>query len=588
MNQENRNLLLAMVLSVAVLFAFDQFVAKPQRQLDAQRAQAAKVQKQEEALHPIAPPLTRDQALTLAPRVKVDAPEVDGSISLMGARIDDLNLKNYRVTLDASSPEVTLLSPQAVSDGYFTYLGWADSGGGSVGLPGPDSVWTQTSQGALTPQNPLTLHYETPDGLSFDRTITIDEHFMFSVKDVVTNKSATARTIAPYGSIRRTGVPKDAGKSAIVFEGLMGIFNDKLTDRKYRDLVKGDKNFNATGVQGWLGVSDHYWLTALIPGHGEAFDPQLTLRKIDGKDVFESSFLGVGRAVAPGATLTEETKVFSGAKRVALLNDYKKQFNIASFEKAVDWGNFWFFTKPIFSLLTYFEKLVGNFGVAILMLTVVVKAIFFPLVNQSYVAMSKMRKLQPKMEEINKNFGSDPQKMQQETMALYAKENVNPLAGCLPMLIPIPVFYALYKTLTVTIEMRHAPFFGWIKDLSARDPSNAFNLFGLLPFDPTHLPFVGPMLWIGILPLMYGVTMWLLQSLSPPPPDPVQRQVIGLMPIMFTIMFSSFAAGLVIYWTWSNFLSIVQQYVIMRRNGVETEIDKWLRERRGQPAPANE
>jgi len=525
--------------------------------------------------------------LAATPRVIIDAPEVDGSISLRGARLDDLHFKNYREQLAATSPEVTLLSPQDSPGGYFTFVGWTDANG-ATGLPGPDTIWTQISQGPLTPQSPLTLRYQAPDGLVFDRTVSIDEHFMFSVKDVVANPSGVARTLYPYGAIRRTGIPKDAGKNAIVFEGLMGVFNEKLTDRKYHDLAKGDKNLELTGTQGWLGVSDHYWLTALIPASGAQFDAKLAVRKTDGVNNFEASFIGASRTLAPGATLTEETKIFSGAKRVDLLNDYKKRFGIASFEKAVDWGNFWFFTKPIFSLLSYFEKLVGNFGIAILMLTVVVKAIFFPLVNQSYVAMSKMRKLQPKMEEIKKKHSKDPQKMQQETMALYAKEKVNPLAGCLPMLVPIPVFYALYKTLTVTIEMRHAPFFGWIKDLSARDPSNMFNLFGLLPFDPTSIPLIGPMLWIGILPLLYGVTMWLLQSLSPPPPDPIQRQVIGLMPIIFTIMFASFGAGLVIYWTWSNFLSILQQYLIMRRNGVETEFDKWLRERRGLPAPASE
>jgi YidC/Oxa1 family membrane protein insertase len=587
MTQENRNLILAMILSVAVLFAFDHFVAGPQRKIDAQRAQAAKVEQQVALTKPAVPQLDRGQVLAASPRVTIDAPEVDGSISLRGARLDDLHFKNYRERLEATSPEVTLLSPQDSPGSYFTFLGWTDASGAG-GLPGPDTLWTQTSQGALTPQNPLALRYQAPDGLVFDRTITIDDHFMFSVKDVVTNPSGVSRTLYPYGAIRRAGIPKDAGKNAIVFEGLMGVFNEKLTDRKYHDLAKGDKNLELTGTTGWLGVSDHYWLTALVPASGAQFDAKLAARKADGANNFEASYIGASRTITPGATLTEETKIFSGAKRVDLLNSYKKQFNIASFEKAVDWGNFWFLTKPIFSLLTYFENLVANFGVAILMLTVVVKIIFYPLMNQSYVAMSRMRKLQPKMEEIKKKHGKDPQKMQQETMALYAKEKINPLAGCLPMLVPIPVFYALYKTLTVTIEMRHAPFFGWIKDLSARDPSNMFNLFGLLPFDPTGIPLIGGLLWIGILPLLYGFTMWLLQSMSPPPPDPIQRQVIGLMPFIFTIMFASFAAGLVIYWTWSNFLSIIQQYVIMRRNGVETEFDKWLRARRGQPAPASE
>ncbi|MET0544987.1 MAG: membrane protein insertase YidC, partial [Caulobacterales bacterium] len=530
---DQRNLILAMVLSVGVLLAYDMLWIQPQQKAAQERARAVQTEQQAAAPQaPLAPPkITRTEALSAAPRVKLDAPEIDGSISLKGARLDDLSLKNYRVEQTPSSAEVTLLNPQAVDGGYFAVLGWTETGAAAGNLPSADTLWTQTSQGDLTPQNPLTLQYNSPDGLVFNRTISVDDHFMFAVTDTVTNNSGAARVLFPYGLIRRTGIPPGAGKNAIVFEGLLGVFNDKFEDRKYQELAKGDKNLKVSSTGGWMGVSDHYWLTALIPGGAEKFDAEITVRNIDGKQIFEANYMANGRTIAPGATTTEQSKIYAGAKRVALLNDYKKQFNIPSFEMAVDWGMFWFFTKPLFYALAYFEKLVSNFGIAILMLTVVVKAIFFPLVNQSYVAMSKMRKLQPKIEELRKKYGKDPQKLQQETMGLYGKEKVNPLAGCLPMLIPVPVFYALYKTLTVTIEMRHAPFFGWIKDLSAKDPTTICNLFGLLPFDPTQWPLIGSFLAIGVLPLLYGVTMWILQSLSPPPPDPIQRQVIGLMPI---------------------------------------------------------
>jgi YidC/Oxa1 family membrane protein insertase len=572
---DTRNLILAMVLSVGVLLAFDFFWMKPQQKAAQQRAQSVAAQQAAAPQAPVLPPqIARAQALSGVTRVPIDAPELDGSIALTGARLDDLNLKNYRRTIKPDSPEVTLLNPDGAKGAYYAVVGWTETGAAGASLPGPDTVWTQVSSGALTPQNPLKLQYRTPDGLQFDRTITVDSHFMFDVADTVTNQSGAARTIYPYSLIRRHGVPEDMTKSPIVHEGLVGVLNGTLVEHVYKKLQKGEAGGKLTSTGGWLGFSDHYWLTALIPGGAEKIDAEMTMRTIGADQIFETNFMGAPKSVAPGASVSEDTKIYSGAKRVQQLDEYKKQFGITDFEKAVDWGHFWFFTKPLFYSLAFFERLVGNFGLAILMLTVCVKAIFFPLVNQSYVAMSRMKKLQPKIEELRAKHGKDPQKMQQEMMGLYAREKVNPLAGCLPMLIPIPVFYALYKTLMVTIEMRHAPFFGWIRDLSARDPTSVFNLFGLLPFDPATLPLIGPFLAIGVLPLLYGLTMWALQSLSPPPPDPVQRQVIGMMPILFTFMFSGFAAGLVIYWTWSNMLSIAQQYVIMRRNGVETEFDK--------------
>ncbi|MGE3866384.1 MAG: membrane protein insertase YidC, partial [Hyphomonadaceae bacterium] len=396
--------------------------------------------------------------------------------------------------------------------------------------------------------------------------------------------------------VRRHGLPEDFIASGIVHQGLTGVLGPQqlLEEVKYdkarkhaEQKAKGEKLadtplFTAEGRGGWLGVSDHYWLTALIPDQQETiratYDSTQTAAYVD----YRVDYVGNPRAIAPGAAIHYTQRFFAGAKRVDLLQNYEKTLGAPHFDKAVDWGNFWFLTRPFFTVLDYLGKWAGNFGIGILLTTILVKLLLFPLVNQSFDMMSKMRKLQPKMKEIQERFAADKQRQQQETMALYQREKINPIAGCLPILLQIPVFFALYKTLTVTIEMRHAPFFGWIHDLSAPDPTTLFNLFGLLPYDPTAIPFIGTFLHLGVWPILYGVTMFALQSLSPPPPDPVQAQIFKFLPIIFTFLFAAQPAGLVIYWTWSNSLSILQQYVIMRRNGVETEFDKFVAKRLGK------
>jgi YidC/Oxa1 family membrane protein insertase len=392
-------------------------------------------------------------------------------------------------------------------------------------------------------------------------------------------------TLAPYGSIQRQGVPKTIGTSQIVHEGATGWLDGRVRRFKYKDLQKKPpEQFNSVGA--WTGITDKYWLAALIPNPADQVHAVFRDTKTSGLDVFEANFTGSARAIGPGQQITSTQHLFAGAKTVPQLQAYQKQLGVEHLDEAVDWGMFWFLTRPIFQFLQFIFQHVGNFGIAILLLTVAVRLIFFPLANKSYESMTKMKKVQPLVEEMRKKFKDDPAKQQQEMMALYQREKVNPLAGCLPLLLQIPVFFALYKVLSVTIEMRHAPFYGWIKDLSAPDSTNIWNLFGLLPWDPAAVPLLGNFigstatqhgfLALGILPLLYGVTMWLTTSMNPPAPDPTQQKIFQLMPIMFTFIMAPFAAGLLIYWTWSNILTSIQQYIIMRRFKVDNPIDQLI------------
>jgi YidC/Oxa1 family membrane protein insertase len=447
----------------------------------------------------------------------------------------------------------------------------------------------------------VALTFDAGDGRVIVRTISIDEHFMFTISDVVRNTGGAAITVRPFGTVRRDGLPEDYKNLPIVHQGLIGGFGpdnrmkwSKFTDaeKHSRDRVRGrvgeDQRIrDEQGQGGWLGITDHYWLTAIILDQSEPVSAYFDGRQADGNTDFLASYRGQWREIPAGGEVTYTQRLFAGAKRYELLRDYQSELNIPHFDDAIDWGNFWFLTRPFFAMLHWFGQtfagwgIAFNFGLAILASTVVIKLLMFPLVYQSFKSMAKMRGLQPKMKEVQERYAADKQRQQQEIMKLYQTEKINPVAGCVPILFQIPVFYALYKTLTVTIEMRHEPFVGWIHDLSARDPTSLFNLFGILPFDisPTLL---GGALLIGAWPIFYGVSMWALQALSPPPADPVQAQIFRFLPILFTFMFAAFPAGLVIYWTWSNTLSILQQYVIMRRQGVETQLDRFLKKRFGK------
>jgi YidC/Oxa1 family membrane protein insertase len=460
---------------------------------------------------------------------------------------------------------------------WFAEFGW--TGQNLPGLPTRDTVWTVTQGGPLTPAHPVILTYASPQGLVFTRTISVDDRFMFTVSDTVANLGPAPVTITPYGSVQRQGLPEEHTKSKVVHEGAVGVFDNELALKKYAAWKKAhEETHSSTG--GWLGITDKYWLGALIPDQHERIAGLFRVTTSQGVDIYEASYAGQPHAIAPGTQITETSRLFAGAKVVPVLKDYEAKLGVHRFDQAVDWGMFWFITRPFFRLLEFFYHLVGNFGIAILLLTIVVKLLFFPLANKSYESITKMKKIQPKIEELKTRYKDDPTKQQQEMMQIYQREKINPLMGCLPLVIQIPVFYSLYKVLSVTIEMRQAPFFGWIHDLSSRDPTTMWNLFGLIPWDPSHAPLIGTLLngglHIGIWPLIMGFTMWLQQAMNPPAPDPMQQRIFQFFPIIFTFMLAPFAAGLVIYWTWNNLLSILQQYVIMRRFQVENPIDSLL------------
>ncbi|HEX9837047.1 MAG TPA: membrane protein insertase YidC [Alphaproteobacteria bacterium] len=498
---------------------------------------------------------TRAAALAAIPRVRIDTPRLHGSIALTGGRIDDLTLLQYRETVDPNSPEVELFSPEGAPNPYFAEFGWVASGAG-VKMPGHDTVW-RADRPVLTAQNPVTFTWDNGAGLAFTRTVAVDENYMFTITERVRNAGAEPVTLHPYALVSRTGTPKTLG-FFILHEGLLGVLGGTLVEIDYDDLAESGKAAQeSTG--GWLGISDKYWLGAVIPDQKEKVAARFAHYLRDKIDVYQADFLGGARVLAPGTEIEATSRLFAGAKEVRLLDAYEERLGIARFDLGVDFGWFYFLTKPIFYVLEYFYGLLGNFGLAILLLTVLIKLAFFPLANKSYRAMSRLKVLQPQMMEIRERCKDDRAKMNQEMMALYKASNANPMSGCLPILIQIPVFFALYKVLFVTIEMRHAPFYGWIRDLSVPDPTTIFNLFGLIPWTPPDF------LLIGGWPVIMGVTMFLQQKLNPAPPDPMQQKMFMLLPFIFTFILAPFPAGLVIYWAWNNLLSIAQQWVIMRQ-----------------------
>jgi YidC/Oxa1 family membrane protein insertase len=572
---EQRNLLIAIVLSVGILIAF-QFAFERMRPpqppgttggtsatapaTPGPATQSVSPAPSASTNAPGAAPAhaaeTREAALAEQPRVKINTPRLHGSIDLLGARLDDLTLATYHETVDPKSPEVVLLSPPGTEDPYLAEFGWV-AVTPDVKVPGPQTRWTETG-GPLTPTSPTTMTWDNGQGLVFTRTISVDKDYMFTLHDAVRNNSSTPVKLLPYGLISRTGTPHVAGYY-ILHEGLIGYLGGSLQEVKYSSLSPGIPiDYASNG--GWLGFTDKYWLTALVPPQSDAIKARFTHTIDGGVDRYQADYLGSETTVAPGGTAESSARFFAGAKEVNLLDAYKDS-GIPLFDRAIDFGWFYFLTKPIFLILQFFYELLGNFGLAILLLTLCVKLLFFPLANKSYNAMSKMKLLQPEIQKLRERFPDDKARQQQEMMALYKRVGANPLAGCLPIVIQIPVFFSLYKVLFVTIEMRHAPFFGWIHDLSAPDPTSFANLFGLLPFVPPTI------LAIGAWPLIMGVTMFLQQKLNPQPVDPVQARMFMLLPIVFTYMLAAFPAGLVIYWAWNNLLSIAQQWTIMHRAG---------------------
>ena len=597
MTSEQKNLFLAIGLSLVVLLGWNYFYGAPKMDAARQAAQTASQQSTQSSLPqattgaaPTANPgnpgfanvpgeaapviRTREQALALSPRVTIDTPALTGSIALRGGRIDDVSLKNYRETIDPKSPLIVLLSPLGSENPYYAETGYVSAPGANLALPNANTIWTATTQ-KLTPATPVVLSWDNGQGLVFRRTISIDDRYMFAIKESVDNKGAQAASVFPYALISRHGKPKTDGY-AVLHEGLLGIIGDsRIIELTYDGVEKETKATKLVeGTSGWLGFTDKYWATAIVPAQDEPFKARFSANGPQGANrIYQTDLLEDVHTIAPGASAdVTTTRLFAGAKEIQAIDGYQVQYGIKNFDLMIDWGWFYFITKPLFKLIDLIYKWVGNFGVAILIVTVLVKTIFYPLANRSYLSMAKMKAAQPEMTAIRERFPDDKQKQQQELMELYRREQINPIAGCLPVVVQIPVFFALYKVIFITLEMRHAPFFGWIHDLSAPDPTNLFNLFGLLPFDPTHLPMVGQFLAIGIWPLIMGVSMFVQMKMNPEPTDPVQKQMFAWMPVLFTFMLGTFPAGLVIYWTWNNTLSVTQQYFIMKRAGVKVEL----------------
>lgn len=600
--QDNKNLILAVALSAVVLIAAQYFLWGPQQEEARRLAEQRQAQTVEtDAATPTTPSpsaggsvvpapaapgtapgaatppagVARESVLQTSQRVPIDTPDLVGSINLAGGRVDDLSLKNYREEIDPDSPIIQLFSPSGTANPYYAEFGWVPGQGVTASVPGGQTEWTLVEGERLTSTTPVTVEWDNGEGLVFRRVYSIDEEYLVTITDSVENSGSQSVSLFPYALITRQGIP-ETQNFFILHEGLIGYIGEQgLQEVDYDDLMdEGELKFGSE-TNGWLGITDKYWAAAIVPTPGEKYTPRFFYHNANNRDSFQADFLGEMVEIAPGSSRDHVSRLFAGAKEVNVINSYRDDIGIERFDLMIDWGWFYFITKPLFVALDWLYRLIGNFGLAILAVTVVLKIFFFPLANKSYASMANMKKVQPQLTELRERYKDDRARQQQAMMELYKKEKINPLAGCLPVVLQIPVFFALYKVLFVTIEMRHAPFFGWIQDLAAPDPTSIFNLFGLIPWEPPQI------LMLGIWPLIMGITMFVQMRLNPMPPDKTQAMIFTWMPVIFTFMLASFPAGLVIYWAWNNTLSIFQQAVIMRRQGVPVEIWKNTKEALG-------
>jgi len=557
-----RNVLMAIVLSTVVLVVWATFFEAPivDKQIsenEVSKDQDVSSPSIDEENEEIKKQISRNEIINNTKRIKVENENIKGSISLEGAIIDDVIFKNYRETLD-SEERVVFLNPKNSSREYFIETGWASGGNEKIKLPLIDTVWKSKGGNLLTPNNPITLEWDNGEGLIFTKKIELDDKFLFKITQSIKNNSNKSFQFYPYAQINKKGKP-DSMQIYILHEGFLGVFGDELKEEDYDDIEKEKFTINAS--KGWLGITDKYWLTAIVPEKGNDFKAEFVSKN----EKYRANYIiKEAKILNPGSSVTSKVNTFVAAKEVSVIDGYAEQLGIEKFDLAIDWGWFYFFTKPLFFIIDYFFRLTGNFGWAIVIITALVRLIFFPLANYSFRSMAKMKVLQPEMLRLKELHKDDKQKLQQDMMALYKREKVNPISGCLPVLIQIPFFFAIYKMLYVTLEMRHQPFFGWIKDLSERDPTSIFNLFGLIPWDPPTF------LMIGAWPILMGVSMWVQQKLNPTPPDPVQAKIFMFFPLFLTIILAPFPAGLVVYWTVNNVLTIAQQWVIMRGTKVKT------------------
>ena len=557
---ETKNVLLAIIFSTIVLVSWGTFFAPAPTENETIEKQ---ISKNDNSLSPSIDAdteeeeISRSAAINKSKRIKLENQNIKGSISLQGAVIDDVTFKNYKEKLNSEN-NVTFLNPKNSSKEYFIETGWASTGNQKISLPLDSSIWKIKGNETLTPGNPTTLYWDNNEGLVFTKKIEIDEKFLFTITQKIQNNSSKAFQLYPYGQITRSGKP-EGRQIYILHEGFLGVFGDELKEKDYDDIEK--EKFTINSSKGWLGITDKYWLTALVPEKGKEFKSEFSFSR----NKYRANYIIKDVAILnPGSEITNKINTFVAAKEVSVIDSYAEKLNIEKFDLAIDWGWFYFFTKPLFFIIDYFFKLTGNFGFAIVIITALIRLMFFPLANYSFKSMAKMKLLQPEMVRLKGLHKEDKVKLQQEMMALYKREKVNPVSGCLPVLIQIPFFFAIYKMLYVTLEMRHQPFFGWIKDLSDRDPTSVFNLFGLIPWDPPSF------LLIGAWPILMGISMFIQQKLNPTPPDPIQAKIFMFFPIFLTIILAPFPSGLVVYWTVNNVLTIAQQWVIMRGTKVKT------------------
>ncbi|MEO1543567.1 MAG: membrane protein insertase YidC [Pseudomonadota bacterium] len=586
---DHKNLLIAVIASMAILLTWQFFfpppspisettsvtegIGKPNGTAGVQTSPQTSPQTAGQAGTSLVPGVGPGPAKATAPsapsgtRIPIKTSSIEGSIGLRGALIDDVKLVEYHEEPDESSPLIQIFSPTNSNAPYFAEHRWVPAAGAAVKVPDADTEWIAPAGAELTKDEPLVLTWDNGAGLAFTRTISVDDHYLFTLEDTVSNTSGGDVVLYPYARIYRYGTPK-IENFFIQHEGIIGWTGEAgLQELTYSELMEPGGSQRLENIKGgWIGFTDKYWATAIVPNQGATYSANLRLaraRGAKGLEAFESEYLLAAMTVPNGQSVKTESYVFAGAKNVELIEGYEADKSILEFNYLVDWGWFWFITKPLYWLLHWFYTMIGNFGLAILCVTVVVKALFFPLANKAYESMAAMKRLQPEMEKLREKYDDDKKRQQQELMALYQKEKINPLAGCLPILLQIPVFFALYKVLFVSIDMRHAPFYGWITDLSAPDPTSIFNLFGLIPWAPPVF------LLVGAWPILMGITMWLQMQLNPPQPDPTQQMIFNWMPVMFTFLLATFPAGLVIYWAWNNVLSLIQQYFIMKRSGTD-------------------
>ena len=558
---DSKNVLLAVILSTAVIVIWS--VMFPPSEIENTTSEDTAIVEKNES-KPKAPKIkikepdkkiTRQDAIKQSDRINISNGKIFGTISLNGALIDDVTLKNYKETLNDDSKQVVILNPKKSENGYFLETGWATSE--NIKVPNHNSKWRVIGNNTLAPKQPVTIQWNNNEGLIFKKKLTIDDKYLIIVEDSVQNLSQKNINLFHYSQITRNKKP-EVQNFYILHEGLIGVVGDELKELSYEDIIEKKETYKNNS--GWFGITDKYWLSAIIPQKGKSFNAEFTYDK-----QFKANYI----ITDPTIINSNETKknvatLFIGAKEVSVVDGYAEQSGINKFDLAIDWGWFFYFTKPIFFAIDYLYKISGNFGIAIILLTAAVRLIFFPLANYSFVSMAKMKALQPEMQRLKDLYKDDKQKIQMEMMNLYKREKVNPVSGCLPVLIQLPFFFAIYKVLFVTLEMRHAPFFGWIQDLSAPDPTTIFNLFGLIPWDPPSF------LIIGIWPILMGLTMWIQQKLNPAPPDPIQAKIFMFFPFFLTILLASFPSGLVVYWTINNVLTMAQQYVIIRKTKTKT------------------